>query len=40
MALLPGYNIEQLAKQAGAYTRPLFSSTWAISDTGYTLNNL
>ena len=23
--------------EAGAYTRPLFSSTWAVSDTQYTL---
>jgi len=27
-----------LGLEPGAYTRPLLSSTWAISDTKYTLN--
>ena len=29
--------LEGLQKEAGAYTRPLFSSTRAVSDTRYTL---
>ena len=35
-----GLKIEQQSQevQAGAYTRPLLSSTRAVSDTKYTLN--
>jgi len=34
--LLP--DLSDAALEAGAYTRPHFSSTWAVSDTKYTLN--
>jgi hypothetical protein len=41
--LLPetrGKSLEEIeaALGAGAYTHPLFSSTWAVSDTKYSLN--
>jgi len=32
------YGLDGRSCEAGAFTRPLFSSTWAVSDTKYTLN--